>query len=115
MTHEPMPEVPARERDFPDGSRGMLTHINFGPLPDDPAERAIERARRAALRAEMSANRTLMKREADERDRYFRSLEGRWSGLFDFMERRIGYRFRSWRREHRLSLHRQKVSSGGGA
>ena len=56
MTEESMPEVPAREREFPDGSRGMLMHVNFGPLPDDPAERTIEVARRSAVRAEMAAN-----------------------------------------------------------
>lgn len=53
---EPMPEGAPVRRELPDGSSAFALHINHGPLPEDPAERAMEVARRSALRAEMTAN-----------------------------------------------------------
>ena len=53
MTEEPLPRGRAQEREFPDGTRGYVLHVNRGPLPEDPAERAIEIARRSAATAEM--------------------------------------------------------------
>ena len=54
---EPMPKGAPRSHIDPKTGRPVrLLRMRFGPLPDDPAEAAIESGRRAALRAEMNAN-----------------------------------------------------------
>ncbi len=113
MTQEPMPEVPARERDFHDGARGMLMHVNFGPLPENPAEQAIERARRAAIRAETSANiEAIHKHNAAWHDE-IGAMDGIWAGWFRFVEMAFGYEYVRERRLRQANEVRRRRAEVG--
>lgn len=103
MSNADFPEVPAREREFPDGSRGMLMHINFGPLPDDQVERTIEQARRAAIRAEAAANTAKMRSQMREFWAEVRAMDGIWARWFRFVESVFGYEYVEERRERQIN------------
>ena len=109
MTEEPLPRGRAQEREFPDGTRGYVLHVNRGPLPEDPAERAIEIAKRKAVDDEIEANMERMDHEAEEFDEYLYSLDGRWRWFYDILDR-IGGLDQRWRRKDRLLRKHEALS-----